>query len=200
MKLYGMYEAGSLIAEFIIEEMGLSCALVYPSDEARDEPEFRALSPYGRIPVLLTEDGEVIFESIAIVLYLLEQNPNHHLAPERGAPGRSRFLSWLAYLATTLYDAHLRLHHSERYGEGKSVQNKARQEIITIYDHIEAQPGLFMAGDKMTAADFYLYMLVWWDDDAQVYLSQRPKLKAIIDKVGAKPSVKAVMARQKPSA
>jgi glutathione S-transferase len=65
-----------------------------------------------------------------------------------------------------------------------------------VYDHIEAAHHDFVAGDNMTVADFYLYMLVDWDEEADVNLVSRRKINHIIDKVGAMPSVEAVMARQ----
>jgi glutathione S-transferase len=65
-----------------------------------------------------------------------------------------------------------------------------------IYDHIEAADHDFVAGDTMTVADYYLYMLIYWDEEADFNLASRSKIHRIMDKVGALPSVKAVMARQ----
>lgn len=65
-----------------------------------------------------------------------------------------------------------------------------------IYDHIEAADHDYVAGDIMTVADFYLYMLIDWDEESDVNLASRHKINRIMDVVGARPSVQMVMARQ----
>jgi glutathione S-transferase len=194
--LYAMHGAGSVIAEIMFEELGMKANLIYPDEAERNTPAFRAISPYGRIPVLVTDQGQTIFESLAIVLTLLEYDEAGKLAPRRGTAEYAEFLSWITYLATTLYTAVLRYHYPERYGEGVSVRRKAVEEINLVYDHIEAAPYDFVAGDQMTVVDFYLYMLIDWDEESDQNLKSRSKINRIIDAVGELDSVKAVMARQ----
>jgi len=194
--LYAMPGAGSVIAEIMFEELGMKANLLYPDEAERNTPSFRAISPYGRIPVLVTEQGQTVFESLAIVLMLLEHDQVGQLAPRQGSAEYAGFLSWITYLATTLYPAVLRYHYPDRYGEETSVRKKALEEMNRIYDHIEAADHDFVAGDTMTVADYYLYMLIDWDEEADVNLASRHKIHRIMDKVGALPSVKAVMARQ----
>ena len=194
--LYAMPGAGSVIAEIMFEELGIEANLLYPDEAERNSPAFRAISPYGRIPVLVTDQGQTIFESLAIVLMLLEYDQTGKLAPRQGSAEYAGFLSWMTYLATTLYPAVLRYHYPDRYGDETSVRIKALEEMNRVYDHIEAAHHDFVAGDNMTVADFYLYMLVDWDEEADFNLVSRRKINHIIDKVGAMPSVEAVMARQ----
>lgn len=194
--LYAMHGAGSIIAEIMFEELGIKANLLYPDEAERKTPQFRAISPYGRIPVLVTDQGQPIFESLAIVLMLLEHDHDGKLAPPQGSAGYAEFLSWITYLATTLYPAVLRYHYPDRYGEENTVRAKALEEMNWIYDHIEAADHDYVAGDIMTVADFYLYMLIDWDEESDVNLASRHKINRIMDVVGARPSVQAVMARQ----
>lgn len=115
--LYAMHGAGSIIAEIMFEELGIKANLLYPDEAERNTPQFRAISPYGRIPVLVTDQGQPIFESLAIVLMLLEHDHDGKLAPPQGSAGYAGFLSWITYLATTLYPAVLRYHYPDRYGK-----------------------------------------------------------------------------------
>ncbi|MFY9314401.1 MAG: glutathione S-transferase family protein [Burkholderiales bacterium] len=48
-------------------------------------PEFLAINPRGKVPVLVEDDGIPICESVAIVEYLEERYPEHPLLP--GNPG-----------------------------------------------------------------------------------------------------------------
>jgi glutathione S-transferase len=102
----------------------------------------------------------------------------------------------LSYLATTLYPAVLRFHYPDRYGDVDTVRTAALAEMRLVYDHIEALPDDFLVGAKITVADDYLYMLLTWDEHLAESLSGRPKLRAIHDKVAARPSVAKVIARQ----
>lgn len=76
-----------------LEEMGLSYAIeiVDILKGEQDRPEFRALNPNGRIPVLA--DGDVVvFESAAILQYLGRKTGRFYPDDE---PTRARVDSWL---------------------------------------------------------------------------------------------------------
>ena len=196
MKLYGMPGAGQIICAMVIAELELNCETVFVNNTDRDSPEFRAISPYGRVPVLVPADGPPIFESLAITLYLLDKDRENRLRPAPDSPEYGRFLSWMAYLATTFYDACLRWHYPDRYGEAVSVRAAAEAELDRIYDHIGNEPHDWVAGDRLTVADYYLYMLIGWDEsrERENRFARQPKLARIYDAVGKIDSVRAVMA------
>lgn len=196
MKLYAMHGAGSIIVEIMLEELGLNCDVIYPNDEDRKSPSFREISPYGRIPVFITDDGKPVFESLAIVLMLLKHDSKHALAPAPDDPSYSQFLSWITYLATTLYSALLRFHYPDRYGDKDKVTSLALAEMRAVYDHIEVLQSDYLVGGQATVADDYLFMLLTWDEHLEESLTNRPKLRAIYDSVGSRPAVQKVMARQ----
>src|SRR3954462_2270835 len=52
--------------------------------------------PHGKVPALL-HDGNLVFESSAIALYLVDLFPEAKMAPRIGDPKRGALLSWLAY-------------------------------------------------------------------------------------------------------
>lgn len=84
---------------WLLEELGEEVELKTWSvtDPALRSPEFRALSPAGRIPALQI-DGRAIFESGAIVQYLTERAGR--LAPAPGTPERADFLEWVSFSET----------------------------------------------------------------------------------------------------
>ena len=196
MKLYAKNGAGSLIVEIMLEELGLNCDIIYPTDDERKSPDFRAISPYGRIPVFITDDGKPVFESLAIVLMLLKHDSKHALAPAPDDPSYAQFLSWITYLATTLYSAILRFHYPDRYGEEDVVRTLALAEMRVVYDHVEALPSDYLVGGQATVADDYLFMLLTWDEHLEESFVGRPKLRAIYDSVDSRPAVQKVVSRQ----
>ena len=60
--------------------------------------------PHGKVPAI-ADDGEVVFESPAIALYLTDRFPKNGLGPQVGEPGRAAYLSWLAYYGSVLEPA-----------------------------------------------------------------------------------------------
>jgi glutathione S-transferase len=65
-----------------LSEKGIPCELVTVdmANRRHREPEFRAMNPYGRVPVL-EEDGFVLYESTAILQYLEATHPQPPLVP-----------------------------------------------------------------------------------------------------------------------
>lgn len=83
---------------WLLEELGLPYELnkmsFHPSDLKSDA--HRARHPLGRIPVL--DDGDVsLYESGAIVDYILERHKNGGLKPEPRSPMFPQYLQWFHY-------------------------------------------------------------------------------------------------------
>lgn len=99
IRLHHVPGSRSMRVLWLLEELGLPCELRLWSltDGGLRSPEFRALSPAGRVPALEI-DGEAIFESGAIVQYLSEREGR--LAPRPGAAERAAFLEWLGFAET----------------------------------------------------------------------------------------------------
>src|SRR5438270_13716090 len=96
MKLYHFPSPNPQKVTFALQELGLDCEIV-PLDLAKGEqrqPDFLALNPFGRVPVLT--DGDLpITESHAILAHRGEQTGR--LWPS--TPGvRRDVLNWLLYL------------------------------------------------------------------------------------------------------
>ena len=80
-----------LRARWALEEAGLPYRTRLLEQGDQDEPEYRALQPFGQVPIL-EEDGLVLFETGAIVLYIGERS--HVLLPKE-AGARARAVQWL---------------------------------------------------------------------------------------------------------
>src|SRR3954451_3905016 len=68
-----------LRVRWALEEAGLPYRTHLLEQGDQDKPEYRALQPFGQVPIL-DEDGRVLFESGAIVLYIGE--PSETLLPK----------------------------------------------------------------------------------------------------------------------
>lgn len=80
-----------LRARWALEEAGLPYRTRLLEQGDQDKPDYRALQPFGQVPIL-EEEGLVLFESGAIVLYIGERSAT--LLP-RDPGARARATQWL---------------------------------------------------------------------------------------------------------
>ena len=195
--IVGRAGAGSLIAEFLFREAGVDYDISFPDPAEVKSPDFYASNPLGRIPVLLCPDGRKIFETLAIINHITAHFTQ--LAPLVGSPAYDRYSQFMAVMATSIYPAYHRQHHSYYYADEsafESLRGKAVAEQALLYDYIEAELAPHICGADLTAADFYLYMLSRWDLNKTAMRANRPKLNALLDELRARPSVIETLAAQ----
>ena len=98
MKLHHAPNTRSVRVVWLLEELGLSYDLeLYKlGDPGMRSPEYLKVHPMGRVPVL--EDGDTkIFESGAIVQYVLAKYGEGKLSPIPSSPDFGTYLQWLHY-------------------------------------------------------------------------------------------------------
>jgi len=195
--IIGRAGAGSLIAEFLFREAGIDYDISFPDPADVKSPTFYAANPLGRIPVLICPDGTKVFETLAIINHITCRFGD--LAPPTGTPLCDRYHQFLALLATSVYPAYHRQHHTRYYGDdaaAEAIRDRARAEQRVIFDYLEANLDPYICGQTLTAADFYLYMLSRWDLDKAAMRAGRPRLNALLDEMRARPSVAETIAAQ----
>ena len=186
------------MVEYLFKKGGIEYDITYVDQEAREAPSFRAMSPRGQIPVLILPEGQVMTESLAIVMYLLDQHPEIGLLPQ-AIPQRVKTLQWLSFLAINLYTANQRYYQTTSFhGDPDVIKAGGFDDRNAIYVELEAALTPYLAGEQITAADLYLYMLLTWDRTLVEVLARHPKLKQFYKTMRDQPYVKAVNQRQPP--
>ena len=188
----------SKVALFL-EEAGLPYHPV-PVDKRKGEqfkPEFLAVNPNGKVPVI-DDDGVVVFDSNAILLYLAEKTGKFQ--PPDSAADRGPLLSWLMFVATGLGPFSGQAVHFKHFAPEKVpyAHNRYQYESLRHFLVLEAHLAerRYMVGDVYTIVD----MAVWgWarmvpfiiGDDAWAKL---PNVKRLHDEIAARPAAARAMA------
>lgn len=86
MKLYGYWRSSAAYRVRIalaLKGLDHTCVPVHllAGGGEQHRPAYRALQPQGLVPVLVTDDGAVLFQSLAILEYLEERFPDPPLLP-----------------------------------------------------------------------------------------------------------------------
>ncbi|MDE0942992.1 MAG: glutathione S-transferase family protein [Alphaproteobacteria bacterium] len=98
MKIYHAPNTRSVRIVWLCEELGLDYELEMfkLGDASMRDPEYLKVHPMARVPALA--DGDVrIFESGAIVQYILAKYGKGRMAPDEASPEFPNYLQWLHY-------------------------------------------------------------------------------------------------------
>ncbi len=109
-----------------------------PLDTRADSDKLAPLNPLGKIPVLITDAGEAIYDSPVICEYLDAEFGNHRLLPAQGA--RRWQIMTMAALADGLLDAALLIRHERaRPADRQSAEWTELQlrKVHLALDHFE---------------------------------------------------------------
>jgi glutathione S-transferase len=107
-------------------------------------PEFLALNPEGKVPVLLV-DGRPLTEVAAILFYLAKRFPEANLLPRDDPEAEAQALSWMSFSASTL-------HPARRHGLEYAKQ---------VYGIADRRLGSGWALGGYSIADIHLFRLYW---------------------------------------
>lgn len=100
IRLHHCHQTRSMRVLWMLNEIGVDYELeLYPFDRSLRSDRYLTLHPAGRVPALEI-DGEVMFESLAIMEYLCERFPEAGLGRPAGALDRPDFLTWLHFAET----------------------------------------------------------------------------------------------------
>ena len=131
-------------ASVALEEMGLKYTAhgVNLMKGEQKTPEFLAMNPNGRIPVIVDreEDGHVVFESGAIMIYLAEKTG---MFLPRDAKRKSQVMQWLMFQMGRIGPMMGQANVFHRYLEEKipvaiaRYQNEVRRLFTVLDGHLE---------------------------------------------------------------
>lgn len=202
-KLYGRRGAGSMAVEALLAE----CDIPYRVEDVERGPDgklpasFLAINPRGEVPALILHDGSVMTESAAMMIYLADLYPDTGLAPPPASPLRPRYLRWLVFFATTIYMSDLRMYYPQRYTDdpagAAAVKRQAIAHMAREFEIFAAALGAgpYILGETFSAADIYAAMLASWADDVPALFARHPNIKALYDRVTARPRIAKVWER-----
>jgi len=205
-RLYGRIGAGSLAPQVVLEEIGAPYEMIWVGKTAPEIEALRRVNPNGKIPVLVLMDGTPVFESAAILIHLAQTHPEAGLAPPVGSAAHARFLQWMSFLSSSVYEAALRSYYSERYTTaGAAAAPPIREQALADYarhlDLVHSALSPYLLGETASAADPYLHMLAgWYAGDAAALLARLPKLTRHAQLMRERPAVrKAEQAHAEPA-
>src|SRR6266850_724373 len=192
IKLYEFAPTRSIRVRWTLQELGVDFEPITVNLIAGEHrrPEFLAINPAGKLPVLV--DGDLVLtESVAIVLYLAEKYATKGLLPTDLAE-RAQVNRWLLFAATELEQPLWRIsRHTALYPEEQRLAGDvilASGEFKDMASMLEKhmQGRQFVAGGSVSVADLVMAYTLDWGNEYKL-LDGSPQLLAYMKRMYARP-------------
>ena len=195
MKIHHAPNSRSVRALWLFNELGLPYELeIYPlGDKSMRTPEYLRVHPLGRVPAL--EDGDLtIFESGAIVQYVLDKYGEGAMVPTAGSTDYPTYLQWLHYaegmimpqiniiVVETIF-----LPEERRNQTNVDRATKLLTRMLTAVD-VHLQDREFLAGE-FSGADIMTGHACIVSGRLGADMSDKPNVAAYIDRLEARPAL-----------
>ena len=201
MKIYHVPGSRSVRVIWLCEELGLPCEVetIDFSPRFRATAEWRAKSPTGKVPVL-DDDGFTIYESGAMVQYILTRYGDGRLQPAQGWANGALLLQWCwfaeATFARPLGDI---MHHTVFKPEPEripAVVVDAKNRALVCLDAVEAAlaDSTYLLGDEFTVADVMMGYTLRLAQRTGVLADAHPNASAYFARLESRPAYQTAIA------
>lgn len=183
-----------LRARWALEEAELPYRARLLEQGEQNQPEYRALQPFGQVPIL-EEDGRTIFESGAIVLHIGERS--EALLPKDTA-ARARATQWLIAALNSIEPFIMNVavldlfYANEEWARLRrpGAVEFARRRLDSLAQSLGEKP--YLDGERFTAGDLMMTTVLRIDPQ----LVTDPRLTAYVARCTARPAFKRALEAQ----
>ena len=182
-QIYGRSETGSDIIEYLFHELSIDYEFIEVDEKNfKSDEKILKINPLGRVPMVKLPDGKFLIESLAIVYHLLKRE--NHLLPSTETE-MNEFHQIMAFMSSSFYPIILLFYHPDHYVSDKNSEDlitKSQNILHRYLNFIEDKIGEFVIGNELSAADFYLFTLLFWLEEDH-FLENYPKIQSFYNKM-----------------
>lgn len=198
MKLFFVPNACSLSPHIALRELGLSHELErvdLATKKTVSGRDFLAVNPKGYVPALELDNGQVLTEGIAILLYLAQQAPNS--VPNAGSWEYIRLVEALNFISTEIHKGIGTLFSMEDGPAKEKAKEKIQPRLAYLAQQLQGKE--YFLGD-FSLADAYLFTTLRWTGFLGISLAAYPVLTQYLERVAARPHVAEALQVENPVA
>jgi glutathione S-transferase len=195
IKLYHSPLSRSVRVLWLLEELGLPYELHAAPLEPPAPRPFAQKNPTGKVPTI-EDDGVTIFESGAIVEYILEKHGSRGLAPPVGSPLRGPFLQWVHFADATAFTGlgnifwHTRFKQDAEQVAGALADYRSWAEASLDVLERNLQGRDFLLGAEFSAADIMVGYTVLVAKALDLIGAERPAVGAYLARLTERPALR----------
>ncbi|MBQ4924573.1 MULTISPECIES: glutathione S-transferase family protein [Citrobacter] len=202
IKVYGVPGWGSAISEVMLTLTEIPYSFINVDGFDSDGPSrelLKTMNPLCQVPTLVLENGEVMTETAAIALMILDRCPE--LSPSVGRSERQQFQRLLIWLVANVYPTFTYADYPERWVPDAPTQLKKncieyrKSLYMWLNDQLSAEPYAF--GEQLTLLDVYICVMRSWGPGHDWFQDNTPNISAIADAVCQHPRLRSVLKNNK---
>lgn len=202
MKLF--YSAGSCSTSchISLEESGLkyqSVGIDWDNVNDKNVEEVKRLNPLGTLPIMITDEGQILDQNVAIHTYIADKAKDHQLLPPVGTEERARAMNWLAFVATDLHKSFSPLFSVDSFSSDEKVKSEFKKwatdnvKSYLSYLNQRLDGGEYLNGKNFTVADSYCFVVLNWAKWLKIPTDSYKNLENYLAKVYQRPAVQKVL-------
>jgi GST-like protein len=175
---------------------------LFKSTEARER--LRPVNPLAQVPTLVLPDGQVLTESAAITLHLVDATQSADLVPAPRENVRPAFLRWLVFLVANIYPTFTYADDPARFVSVSAARDPFRAATDAyaqrLWKQVESQARApWFLGERFSALDIYVSVMTRWRPRRGWFETETPKLFAIAHRADVRPELAEVWKRNWPT-
>lgn len=167
--------------------------------------EYKAINPRGQVPVLV-DDGKVITQIVAIILYLDQKFPEAQFLPTEPV-ARAKAIEVLAWMNNTVHPTFTHIFMPQKFSDQADVQAALKTFNTQVYkgllNELESlvvkhlSPSGWLSGAVLGPLDAYSLTLTRWGSIAGIDPTSYPSLWAHVNRVANDVQVAQVIERER---
>ncbi|MFI5013923.1 MAG: glutathione S-transferase family protein [Hyphomicrobiales bacterium] len=194
LKIYGVPRSRAIRTLWMVQELGIPYELVEvaPGAEGSGKAEYLSRNPTGAVP-WIEDDGMVLWESLAINLYLSKKYPSALGPKDVAEDGRMAMWGFWSAIeiepraAAAMYNTSV-LPPNERNPAAASSALEALKRPLQILEKALRNGGGFLVGGRFTVADLNAVTCVFYLRFTPQALADKPAIRAWYDAAMARPA------------
>lgn len=204
LTIHHLNESRSQRIVWLMEELGLPYEIKSYSRDAQTRlapPELKAIHPLGKSPVI-TDGGQVVHETGAIVDYVIRHHGAGRLQPDPASADYETYQQWLHYAeGSAMLPFLLNMYVGRLKEAGAPLHPRIESEIANHLGYVEGwiQKREFFVGASLSGADIAM-SFVAEVARAQQKLAAHPGFNAWLDRMHERPAWKAALGKTGPYA
>jgi glutathione S-transferase len=219
LTVYHLNNSRSQRILWLLEELNIPYEIVRYERDAKTmlAPEaLKRIHPLGKSPVI-TDSGQTIAETGAIIEYILERYGDGRLSPPRGTPEYFRYIYWMHYaegsamppLLLKLIFGRIAKEPAPFFIRPILKQVSKRVQAVLVDPQLALHAGYWedelgkhdwFAGDAFTAADVQMSFPVEAAASRVGFGEKYPKLQGFLSRIHARPAYRRALERGGPYA
>jgi len=171
-----------------LEELGVpyTVKLLNMAAGEHRQPPYLAINPMGKVPAI-ENDGVIVTEQVAILIYLADLFPEAALAPALSDPLRGPYLRWLLFYAACFEPAIADRARKLEQGPSAMLPYSDYDTMLKTLSGQLAQ-GPWILGERFTAADVIWSSGLGWTTMWKL-VPELPEIRAYLERFAARPAV-----------